>query len=519
MLFPLKLIPSGTSLEAINLNDVFNSILDTSNMNNLCEYFQMISVKAYLHLESLTLHFFIFEINALAIAEKYTNCTHENLANSLQNFTKSVELNITVPFDSESEDTIIFSLQPDNRTQMLDSLERLDPINETHFSKLLFERQEGKIPTTIVEIPFVCPHLTLDVPDYTKLVSQYQTQEPNVADVTFADRYEIVVKTFVNSYVDYLDNRLLRTYSICLDQYKRLTSKPVVKPTTTALGTLSLVLSCISMICTLVIFLLFCFTKRLNNGPMVIFGCALVNLFVAQGFFQFGSGWNDKPSLCQIIGIAIHYFWLASVFALNAYCVLILRQIVSIRIKMCNTDLAVSLFYVYGLPACFVLVNIMYTNADTSTPAGSGYGAGQCHINTALMRGLLFAFPIFLTVAFNIVINCMIAVKIKRTQNTANSTRKESRYAIVFFRLLVVAGFTWIFGILKEFVNSPILDYCFVIFVGGQGIFLLFSFVCRQHFIQQLRKEFQSRTSDRFLSGSTSNGSDVHVKSTIKENE
>jgi hypothetical protein len=355
---------------------------------------------------------------------------------------------------------------------MLDSLERLAPYNKTSFSKVLFETNSNDVTTTVIEMPFVCQHFTLDDTEYSRLFNMYNEKEPYMEDTAFVNKYKVVVKTFANSYVDYSDDGLLRTYSICLDQYKRIASKLKPEPTT-ILSTISLVLFCFSMTCNFVVFLLFCVTKQLNNGPMVIFGFALLNLFIAQGAFQTGRGWNDKSVFCQVIGIAIHYFWLTSVFALNAYCVLILREMVSTRIHKCSTDLIFSLLYVYGLPACFVFVNIWFTNADTSKQIKSGYGAGQCHINTVLMKGLLFALPIFATVAFNIVIYCMIAVKIKHEQTAASFPDRKYWYAFVFFHLLIVVALAWTFGILKDFVTSHALDYCFVVFVGGQGIILL----------------------------------------------
>ena len=510
MLYPTEVILSTFPFDAIDLQNLLDKILDVTGTRDICKQFILNSVTAHFYSESLTLDYFIVEVNVpVVITER--NCTGDRLANSLSSLTDDNQLSVTISVDQESveRETLNMVLAYDNRTQLLDSRQRLAPSTKTHFSEVLFETSTDSVSNIVLETPFVCPHVSLDKAEYSRLISGFSEDESYMKDQLFANRHNIVVKTFVHSHDDYDDDRIFRKYSICLEQYRLIKSKHVAKKAT-VMGTLSLALSCISMVCTMVIFLLFCITKRLNNGPMVLFGCALVNLFIAQGVFQFGSGWNDRPALCQSIGIGVHYFWLASVFALNAYCVLILRQIVSVNTQMCNTDLIVSLFYVYGLPAFFIIINIVYTNADTTSPTGSGYGAGQCHINTALMRGLLFAFPIFLTVVFNVVINFLIVIKIKRTQSTANNTRKDSQYVMVFFRLLVVAGLTWVFGILKEFFTSPILDYCFVVFIGGQGIFLLFSFVCRKHFYQELRKEFQSRKSGRFLSGTTSNVSDVY---------
>jgi hypothetical protein len=58
-------------------------------------------------------------------------------------------------------------------------------------------------------------------------------------------------------------------------------------------------------------------------------------------------------------------------------------------------------------------------------------------------------------------------------------TGRKSRdvtYATVYFRLLLLTGITWMFGFLNEYFKSDVLDYCFIVLIGGQGIFLFAAF-------------------------------------------
>jgi hypothetical protein len=58
----------------------------------------------------------------------------------------------------------------------------------------------------------------------------------------------------------------------------------------------------------------------------------------------------------------------------------------------------------------------------------------------------------------------------------AGRKSRDVTYATVYFRLLLLTGITWMFGFLNEYFESDVLDYCFIILIGGQGIFLFAAF-------------------------------------------
>ena len=92
-------------------------------------------------------------------------------------------------------------------------------------------------------------------------------------------------------------------------------------------GILSVVCTCISLLClffTLITYLLF---QELRTQPGINNIALVIRLIIAQTLFQFGTSqaavvpeWG-----CQVIGVLVHFFWLMVVFWMNVCCIHMLR--------------------------------------------------------------------------------------------------------------------------------------------------------------------------------------------------
>jgi hypothetical protein len=207
-----------------------------------------------------------------------------------------------------------------------------------------------------------------------------------------------------------------------------------------------------------------------------VFRLALCHVLLAQVIFQFGV---ERPSLpfqaCAFIGGFIHFIWLSAVFLLSAFCVLVASKLQAVRndTEADKYGLVRVLLFVYGLSACFAAANVTYSKVKNDT---IGYGRLLCYIDEASMRLFLFALPIFCTVVVNCFVYLYIIITIKSTTNMAGRKSRDVTYATVYFRLLLLTGITWMFGLLNEYFESDVLDYCFIVLIGGQGIFLFAAF-------------------------------------------
>ena len=221
----------------------------------------------------------------------------------------------------------------------------------------------------------------------------------------------------------------------------------------------------------------------------ILFVSVMCNLFMAQCLFQFGGALTSFPEACQIIGILVHYFWLSTVFSLNSYCLLVLRNLKSIHTFSGIEQLRLPLIYVYGLPTVFISINIAYSFDEN--PDGSlyvGYGRTQCFIDTALMRGVTFACPLAAVVVTNIIAFLLILREIKKNTNLSGSLNIQRQYAGVYFRLLTLTGLSWMIGFLNEILHIEVLEYIFIVLTAGQGV-LLFAAFSNLHFLKVCCKQ------------------------------
>lgn len=316
---------------------------------------------------------------------------------------------------------------------------------------------------TMIELgPQLCPFVLMNKSDYCEIVRIYSKQHKQETENSTCP---LIFDTILSS-----------EYMVCIDTFEKILNIPR-QDKISIKGLLSLVMTCMSVLCIFISFVIYLHLNRLKRAPMYIFTSALVNLTVAQCVFQFGSSWTDFTGVCEVMGAALHYFWLAAMFALNAYCVVVLTSLQVLQsIVNLKKTLFVSFLYIYGLPLCFMIVNMVYsTVGNANTGFNSGYGHIICHIDSDLMRGLLFSLPIFLTVIINLIVSVSTIYSIRKTTSAVHQNRKYKSFGIVYFRLLLTSGISWMIGFLNQFLNVNILDFLFIILVAGQGVFLLIS--------------------------------------------
>ncbi|KAL4221943.1 hypothetical protein ACF0H5_017995 [Mactra antiquata] len=314
-------------------------------------------------------------------------------------------------------------------------------------------------------VPLYCPYISMSKSEYCQILGSNCDNDNQFPET-------VICPIMFNTVFDAMN----QTYLVCQETYEKLVqfSLPVTAMPSRK-GIFSLTVSCLSM-CSIIISLCICLKlNKINNAPICVYICAMVNLFIAQVVFQFGSGWTEYPHVCQPMGMALHYFWLTAVFAMNAYCVIMVKYIDSINHPF-RQIVSTACLYIYGLPVCFVLCNVIYSNIDISgTKLVSGYGAESCHIDSQEMRLALFATPILLTVICNCIFYTLTVCKIISISVAVSTYRKPNANIVVYVRLLLVTGISWSIGFVNEFFQVETLDYMFILFVGGQGIFLLIS--------------------------------------------
>ena len=123
------------------------------------------------------------------------------------------------------------------------------------------------------------------------------------------------------------------------------------------------------------------------------------------------------------------------------------------------------------------------------------YGFKQCFISSSIDLLLFFVAPICIILFFNFIflISSFHSIHVIHKSNKKYLSRDDSninlvdqnaflenkKRLILFLKLSLLTGMTWIFGILSSFLNNrySFLWYIFIVFNSFQGLFIFCSYV------------------------------------------
>ncbi|XP_078361264.1 uncharacterized protein LOC144645559 [Oculina patagonica] len=243
---------------------------------------------------------------------------------------------------------------------------------------------------------------------------------------------------------------------------------------------IGLSVSIISFAAVLVTFALF---RELRTLP----GINLMNLSFAHlvtDWLYLATGYIEAKVACTIIAILLHYFFLVSLtwMSIMAFEMWLVFSKICIqhtnprRRKICLN--LVRRIMIGWLPAfAFVVVCVAL---DQSNVVAFHYGGIKgCWINNSSANLYFFVIPVAFSMTFNTVFFVLTVRAIKITDNQSRRATfqiKNRTNAIVFLKIFILMGFTWIFGVLKALV-SKYFEYPFIIFTTLQGLYVAMAFV------------------------------------------
>ncbi|KAL3873441.1 hypothetical protein ACJMK2_036557 [Sinanodonta woodiana] len=144
----------------------------------------------------------------------------------------------------------------------------------------------------------------------------------------------------------------------------------------------------------------------------------------------------------------------------------------------------------FGIPLLLVTICVIFH--INNGPIMIEYGMNnQCWLGSQNAVIIFFLAPIILSVFINIVLLGMTIFFIERAKKMTQHvrSRKDRVYCIVYFKLTVILGFSWVVGIIAVFVDIPELWYVHLIFNGLQGLSLFICFALNARFLKSMRKE------------------------------
>ena len=266
-----------------------------------------------------------------------------------------------------------------------------------------------------------------------------------------------------------------------------------------ALSILTLVCISISIIClilTLITYLLFR-TLRILPGKNNI--CLIVTLLTAQTTMLILPYVQGVYHICIIFGSLSHFAWL-SYFASLTICSFHMFRVFAGKMTSnndtnasANKTLAKYCLFSFGVPACIVLLVVCISLASSSG-TDSGYSSHRCFISHKNVFLATLLTPLILMCLSNVVFFVFTAIKI-RNRPKVQKSKPDNLQFIVYCKLFVLTGLTWVIQVIDTFLIESVLSYLSVIFNCSQGSFIFLSYACNKRVFILYKQLFQTKKS------------------------
>ncbi|XP_064613300.1 uncharacterized protein LOC135477076 [Liolophura sinensis] len=301
--------------------------------------------------------------------------------------------------------------------------------------------------------------------------------------------------------------RILR---ICVDTIANMTqvifgdrTQGIMQGQDLALSIVSLVCISLSLAGLLFTFIVYCAVPKLRTLPGKNSMALIFHLFCSHLIFLTTSNRTTNVVLCQVFGVLVHFFWMASFTWMLICAYHMYRVFTSIRAYVSdgNRDMKKLIMYsLFGIfIPIFIIASCIVTHAVQSKGVDIGYGGAICFLNSPFSIGVFFVGPL----AFILVLNAIFFTKtilairsVPEMKEASNKSKKQ--HVFVYIKLSLLFGFTWTFGILATLLESIVLQYVFTVLTGSQGVMIFLSYCANKRTWAELKAEMSGDKKSRF---------------------
>ena len=296
----------------------------------------------------------------------------------------------------------------------------------------------------------------------------------------------------------------LRTATVCTDLSQNFTYNETrteyiqmfrFSAVQTWISVIGQLLSIIALIIHLIVYTIL---PQLRNLPGWNLMALSGSLLVSQLLFLVGTGRTEVHGLCEMFAIIMHFSFLAAFFWMNVmsfdlWVTFSKNTLASFR------DSAKKCFILYSLyswlsPGVIVLISIInYKSLDLSSHYNPAYAQGLCWITHRPALIIYFGLPLALLLLANLCFYILTVCNIRSVSESTRIVRRDegdSGHLLVYTKLCVIMGLTWMFGFIATLAQVEPLWYIFLIFNSLQGVFICITFICTRKVYRLLREKF-----------------------------
>ncbi|GFS90179.1 g-protein coupled receptor Mth2 [Nephila pilipes] len=252
--------------------------------------------------------------------------------------------------------------------------------------------------------------------------------------------------------------------------------------------------------------LTFCLVPTLRNLPGYNLASLSLAFLIGYSFVLIGQIPEVLGVFCIVSGVLQQNFILTAFFCMNVMAFDVWRTL-----RMATTKLKISShnkkrnqfimysIYSWGIPLIITIISVVMDNTEGAPRwMKPDYGIRDtCRITNNTAKAIYFSIPAFTLFFSNGVFFIMSAFIIKNnTMKSVSDQQKQTARLnfILYVRLGLMMGVTWLFGIIATVANDRTLWFIFDLLNSLQGLFLFLLFTCSRKVFKHIREKVSIRT-------------------------
>ncbi|XP_050715817.1 uncharacterized protein LOC126998350 isoform X2 [Eriocheir sinensis] len=316
----------------------------------------------------------------------------------------------------------------------------------------------------------------------------------------------------------------------------------------------TMVVSLLGLALHIVIYILVPRHRNLPGKNLFSLSCCL---FLAYLIFLTGIRATEHHGFCVFISASLHFFWLASFCWMSVMSVDVCRTFTSQVYRGDSAGYhtyALYSLYAWGVPTLVVTLALICDYVGFLPEYRPQYATNLCWINNSYGLATFFLLPqgaivlentlLFLVTARGIYKQMKAAKFANRRSQSVKGTKektvkimhkgapkevvqnrrskKERLRLVLYVKLAVIQGVSWVTGFIAAFADLPACWYVFTVFNGLQGAFIFIGFDMKKKVWESVwesvmgtpwskrhsSKETRTTTTGRTLSGQKDSNSD-----------
>lgn len=277
-------------------------------------------------------------------------------------------------------------------------------------------------------------------------------------------------------------------------------------------GNTGCVLSVAAITAYLIIFLLI---KELRTPPGYNLTSLNVTLFLGYLFFLIGQHPQVVETSCVICAVFSQYFFLAAFLWMNClsfdlwrtlWCAIRKLQVSSRQRKI--KKFIIYSFYSWGIAFILIAAAVIVDNhPDTPHNMRPAFGMnGICMLNGIEAKKIFFAIPGGTLSVVNALFFCHSTYLVlgNSMKDDDNNQTTAKRNFLLYVRLGVIMGITWLVGIIAIFDSSEATSMVFNVLNSTQGLLMFLLFISSRKTWQQIKGRVKRKSLLPFLKNTSS---------------